>query len=245
MTTRLYLDFDVPCKGMLVTDIVLPRDETHYVHRVLRLSFGDSIHVFNATAGEWRCIISDVTKNHVTLRLKECVKSPCIEPVTCLVYAALKHDAMSILFEKATELGVTHFQPMMTDYAQKYNVQHDKVQRQLKQAVQQCERLRVPVLLPALRFDDVLVRYPNAYIALERSDSVPLIKALPTDNTCACTFIVGPEGGFSPREIALAEKSTVIPVSLGNTILRAETAAIVGLGVIHMGRLYTIHANSS
>ena len=231
MTTRLYLEFDASCKS-----IPLSREDAHYLVRVLRLKAGDVIHVFNETVGEWRCVLADVTKMDGMLYMQDCVRPPHNEPATYLVYAPLKHDAMAFLFEKATELGVTHFQPMITDHAQKYAMHADKVLRQLKQAVQQCERLSVPKVLPALRFDQIVAHYPDAYIALERCDAMPFIRALPTDTGLPCVFIVGAEGGFSPREVDFACKSTLVPVSLGRTILRAETAALVGLGAIHMAR---------
>ncbi len=232
MTTRLYLEFDAACKS-----IPLSRDDTHYLVRVLRLREGDVIHIFNATMGEWRCTLTDVTKVDGMLQLLDCVRLPQVEPVTYLIYATLKHDAMTFLFEKATELGVTHFQPMITDHAQKYAVHPDKVMRQLKQSIQQCERLSLPVILPTLRFDQVVTCYSKAYIALERSDAVPLLRALPSDSNKPCAFIIGAEGGFSPREVDLVAKSTLTIVSLGHTVLRAETAALVGLGAIHMARL--------
>ena len=98
MTTRLYLEFDVACKS-----IPLSREDAHYLLRVLRLKAGDVIHVFNAAVGEWRCVLADVTKMDATLYVQDCVRSPQTEPVTCLIYAPLKHDAMTFLFEKATE----------------------------------------------------------------------------------------------------------------------------------------------
>lgn len=232
--TRLYLDFTASGKTL-----VLPSDESHYLTRVLRLAAGDTVRVYNKRAGEWDAEIVTVTKSTCMLALQNCVRVPVVEPITKLVYAPLKHDAMAFLFEKATELGVTHLQPMVTDFAQKYNVHSDKVMRQLKQASQQCERLSVPTLLPVLTFDEVLRSCAgDVYMALERAEAKSFSSALcVNDATQSCTFIVGPEGGFSTREVALVNAcSSVVPVSLGRTVLRAETAAIVGMGAISMWR---------
>lgn len=232
--TRLYLDFTASNKTL-----VLPSDESHYLTRVLRLAVGDVIRVYNERAGEWAAEIVTVTKSACTLALQSCTRVTVAESMTRLVYAPLKHDAMTVLLEKATELGVTHLQPMVTDFAQKYNVHADKVARQLKQASQQCERLSVPVLLPVLTFDEVLRTCAgDVYMALERAEAKSLTDALSEkDATQMCTFIVGPEGGFSTREVTLANAcSGVVPVSLGRTVLRAETAAIVGMGAISMWR---------
>lgn len=232
--TRLYLDFTISDKTL-----VLANDESHYLTRVLRLAAGDTVRVYNERAGEWAVEIVTVTKSTCMLSLQNCVRVPVVEPITKLVYAPLKHDAMAFLFEKATELGVTHLQPMVTDFAQKYNVHADKVMRQLKQASQQCERLSVPDLLPVLAFDEVLRSCArNTYIALERAEAKSFSSALcANDATQPCTFIVGPEGGFSKREVALLNDFPgIVPVSLGRNVLRAETAAIVGMGAISMWR---------
>ncbi len=238
MTTRLYLAFDVFDKK-----IVLPSEEAHYLTRVLRLKVGDVVHVYNEQVGEWRAELSAITKSSCEVLLLHQVRESRAEPVTCLVYAPLKHDAMSFLFEKATELGVTHLQPMTTDFSQKYTLHTEKIMRQLKQASQQCERLSVPVLLAPIRFEDALREddqaiYGCRYIALERSDGLSLLSVLAKKEFIEpCTLIIGPEGGFSVREIDLINRMPgVQAVSLGKTVLRAETAAIVGLGAISMWR---------
>ncbi|MES2608557.1 MAG: RsmE family RNA methyltransferase [Pseudomonadota bacterium] len=232
--TRLYLDFTPSDKV-----IVLPAEESHYLTRVLRLKVGDIVHVYNERVGEWEVVLSEVTKSSCVLALQQQLRKAIVEPITRLVYAPLKHDAMAFLLEKATELGVTHLQPMVTDFAQKYAVHADKIERQLKQASQQCERLFVPVLLPPKAFDMVIRECGDgAYIALERADASSLAHVLAMkDVSEPCTFIVGPEGGFSSREVELIKSIPGIQVvSLGRTVLRAETAAIVGMGAISMWR---------
>jgi 16S rRNA (uracil1498-N3)-methyltransferase len=235
MTTRLYLDFTSADKT-----IALPVDESHYLTRVLRLKVGDIVHVYNEHAGEWSAVLSEVTKSLCVLTAQQQLRMPVAEPITRLIYAQLKHDAMTFLLEKATELGVTHLQPMATDFAQKYNVHIDKIVRQLKQASQQSERLSVPTLLPVMAFDAVVSAcYVDVtYIALERADVPSFTHALNKKEASEpCTFIIGPEGGFSHREVELVKRMPNIQqVSLGRTILRAETAAIVGMGAISMWR---------
>jgi 16S rRNA (uracil1498-N3)-methyltransferase len=221
--------------------IPLPVEECHYLLRVLRLKAGDEIIVYNEQAGEWSAALTDVTKTSCAVQLQRMLRQPFVEPITRLVYAPLKHDAMSMVFEKATELGVTHFQPIMTDFAQKYNVHADKVMRQLKQASQQCERLAVPELLEPMPFRAFLescVDGDYLFIAMERSDARSLTESLAAfDRSNSCTFIVGPEGGFSKAEKELVKRMPYVRcVSLGKTVLRAETAAIVGAGAIHMWR---------
>ncbi|MDP3371438.1 MAG: RsmE family RNA methyltransferase [Candidatus Paracaedibacteraceae bacterium] len=240
MTTRLYLSFQVNDKTQL-DKIVLPADECHYLLRVLRLKAGDEVVVYNERAGEWSGTLVNVTKSSCAVQLQKILRQPIVEPFTRLVYAPLKHDAMSLVFEKGTELGVTHFQPITTDFSQKYNVHNDKVTRQLKQASQQCERLSVPELLDPMPFSAFLESCAVeelVFIAMERSNARSFTETLARhDRSAPCTFIVGPEGGFSKAEKDLVERMPKIScVSLGKTVLRAETAVIVGAGAISMLR---------
>lgn len=240
MTTRLYLPFTIN-DNSTCAPYPLPPDECHYLLRVLRLKTGDAIHIYNEQAGEWKCTLTNVTKSSCNAQLEACIRKPEVEAITRLVYAPLKHDAMSFVFEKATELGVTHLQPITTDFAQKYNIQNEKVLRQLKQASQQCERLSLPIVYEPMPFAALIDSFnesDNVYIAMERSNAQSLSDAISKhDKQAPVTLIIGPEGGFSPLEKELIlQKSHITCVSLGLNILRAETAAIVGLGAISMWR---------
>ncbi|MDP5370168.1 MAG: RsmE family RNA methyltransferase, partial [Pseudomonadota bacterium] len=160
---------------------------------------------YNERAGEWSAVLSAVGKTSCVLTTQQQLRESADEPITRLIYAPLKHDAMAFLFEKTTELGVTHLQPMVTDFAQKYNAHADKIVRQLKQASQQSERLSVPTLLPVMTFDAVVqgCDADGAFSALERADVPSFMHVLANRGVSTpCTFIVGPEGGFSSREAA-------------------------------------------
>ncbi len=282
MTSRLYLVFDQSCKT-----ITLPAEDCHYLLRVLRLRDGDPIYIFNEHMGEWQATLVNVTKSSCSLRIDLLRRPPGGEPFTCLAFAPLKHDAMSYVYEKATELGVTHFQPLMTDYAQRYNQHPDKITKQLKQASQQCERLSIPTVMPAMRLDEFIKAleqncfYGKVYAAIERlegegsllqlfmgdrihrgekthvyagqNDSAANIEKKDrvdigtSEEDCseiktsvknaALTLLIGPEGGFSEREKKLIQGAgQVTAVSFGNTILRADTAAVVGLGCLGLLR---------
>lgn len=221
--------------------ISVPLDECHYLLRVLRLRDGDEIILYNEQVGEWLGTLTAVTKSSCAVQLEKILRQPFAEPVTRLVYAQLKHDAMSLVFEKGTELGVTHFQPVTTEFSQKYNVHSDKIVRQLKQASQQCERLSIPELLDPMPFSKFLescIEDELVFIAMERSNARSLTEMLRMhDRNTSCTFIVGPEGGFSSAEKELVQRMLHVNcISLGKTVLRAETAVIAAAGAISMWR---------
>jgi 16S rRNA (uracil1498-N3)-methyltransferase len=170
-----------------------------------------------------------------------------------LCFAPLKRARLKILFEKATEMGVTHLQPVLTEYTdvapRHAEEMMTKMERGLVEAAEQCERIGVPEVLPAMTFDALLEEERDGggrlYICRERGGARPIMEVLERDSKeinedrkngkkeehrGTPSIVIGPEGGFSPRELA-AMKGHPRLVSLGPSVLRAETAGLVAVGV--------------
>ncbi|WP_416756103.1 16S rRNA (uracil(1498)-N(3))-methyltransferase [Mycoplasma aquilae ATCC BAA-1896] len=154
-----------------------------------------------------------------------------------LAISVIKLDRFEWALQKATELGVTKIIPMLTQYTQhdlvkynKFESKYDRFQTILQNAAEQSFRNKIPQLAPLTKFEDVIkTNGITKYIAHEKiATSVALPQPIDQD----VLFLVGPEGGFSEEEIALAQQYQVSPVSLGSRILRAETAAIYLLSQI-------------
>lgn len=130
---------------------------------------------------------------------------------------------MSFLIEKSVELGVTDFYPIISDHTENRKFNVDKLHRYMIEGAEQCERLTIPILHEAQSIDDIATLDTPIHCAMERQDK-PFF-APNTNQDIAC--LVGPEGGWSKREIELLLNApNIAPVSLGTNILRAETAAI-------------------
>ncbi len=132
---------------------------------------------------------------------------------------------MNFLIEKATELGVTDFQPIFCERTNSHRLNIERLIKNSHEASQQCERLDVPKVHAPLGLREFLNKLPDNvqwYAALERSDSDPVAIEFPAG------FVIGPEGGWSVQEQGMLKKCAR-PISLGKNILRAETAAIVCL----------------
>ncbi|WP_416755330.1 16S rRNA (uracil(1498)-N(3))-methyltransferase [Mycoplasma sp. VS42A] len=154
-----------------------------------------------------------------------------------LAISVIKLDRFEWALQKATELGVSKIIPMLTQYTQhdlvkynKFESKYDRFQTILQNAAEQSFRNKIPQLAPLTKFEDVIKTDGiTKYIAHEKiATSVALPQPIDQD----VLFLVGPEGGFSEEEIALAQQYQVSPVSLGSRILRAETAAIYLLSQI-------------
>lgn len=220
-------------KPNLKADILLTEDESHYICNVMRRSVGDSFSFFNDMDGEWLMTLTHISKKRTEARFDKLIRSPINQQnQLALTIGILKHDAMSLVIEKATELGVTHIWPLITDHCQSSSAwRHDRYAKIAQHATQQCERLDIPFIDAPKTLEQWLYTMPDDFswcAAIERLDH-PKDKLKYKNG-----IIVGPEGGFSQAEKELfLGHSDISSISLTSTILRAETAAIYGIALIH------------
>ncbi len=202
----------------------------HYLQRVMRRRTGDAVLVFNGRDGEWRARLA-VERRAVTATIEERMRPPAAPSGPLLAMALVKRAALETVVEKACELGARAIQPLATEHGVVDRLNRERLGAIAIEAAEQSERLTVPDILEPRGLADWLAAragVPPLYAALERAAAVPLTAVdAPGD------LLVGPEGGFSPAErAALLAHPGVVPVGLGSQVLRAETAAIVGLGVL-------------
>lgn len=238
--TRLYLNESLEAKR----ELTLNPDHSHYLARVLRYQLDDIVNVFNENNGEWQSKVTQITKKAVVIQIEQQLRLPNPTRPLWLAFAPLKNDAMGFLIEKATELGVTHLQPILTERCNTQRLNLERLQKNAIEASQQCERLDVPVVLEAVS----LVSWDKResiewYVALERADAEPIQKVLQQSKTSAWGFIIGPEGGFTSQEVTLFSKDKITPINLGPRILRAETAALYVLAIAGSIKDTLTHSN--
>lgn len=212
----------------------LPENQTHYLKNVLRKSEGDQVRFFNARDGEWLGEITKTHKKSIDLVIKEQIATqPEGEKEVHLYFAPLKKNRMDILIEKAVELGVTHLHPIITARTEVRKINEERVVAQILEAAEQCERFFIPTLLPIRPVTKALAGAQNdIFICLERASDTHIDSK---HFESGCGFVIGPAGGFEEEEIdTLLKQQNIKPLSLGATIYRAETAAIVCL--VHAGR---------
>jgi len=212
-------------------DITPSVAQAHYLGTVMRQGVGDQLRLFNGTEGEWLARIAAIRKDKATLTVESELRPQAPEPDLWLAFAPLKRDATDFVVQKATELGASALLPVFTERTNTARVNLDRLRATAVEATEQCERLTVPEIHPPVPLATLLANWPRnraLFVAMERDETTPL---LPTDGPAA--LLVGPEGGFSTQDRVLMEKTVAcIGVSLGPRILRAETAAIVGLALL-------------
>lgn len=221
-------------KGAQVT---LHNNAAHYVSTVLRLNAGDSVALFNRTDGEWRASIASTRKKEVTLVVEECLRPgasqrpPSARGIDLIVcFAPIKGGRMETILEKATELGATVLQPVITARTIVDKVNLARAEAIAREAAEQCERIDWPEIREPVKLLNLLADWPSDLPLIygdESGGSASISTLSPWGRGKAWAILVGPEGGFTPDEFAaLARAKAAIGVGLGPRILRADTAVI-------------------
>lgn len=217
-------------------ELALTPAQAHHIGHVLRRAPGAALLAFNATDGEFAAELTALRKDRGAIRLGERLRAPEPEPELRALVAALKREAMDWAVEKATELGATLIQPVLTRRCVAGHSNTDRLSAIARAAAEQCERLSIPRVAEARPLHAVLDAWDSAplLVAAERREARPIHDIFET-LTAPCGFLVGPEGGFERVELDdLARRPFVSLATLGPRILRAETALVAGLGAISL-----------
>ena len=234
-------------KALLQEELVITGGDAHHLGRVMRARAGDRILVADdeSKVGEYE--LTGFTESSVSMRLVQYVEERTESPVEIVMAQCLpKGDKLDLIVQKATELGVNVIVPLASDNcvvrydSKKAQARQEKWQKIADEAGKQCGRSRLPVVMPVQPFKAWLRE-----AAAEQGDAVAVcmcyenelqqgMKDFLQGQRAAKRFVViiGPEGGFSLAEAALAKELGIASVSLGTRILRAETAAISVAAVI-------------
>ena len=212
--------------------VILAEAQSKYLLRVMRLEEGAIVRVFNGRDGEWRCALVIHGKKAI-LEPVERMRAQTTALDLTLMFAPIKKTRTDFIVEKASELGVRTLQPVITEYTQTNRVRTDRLQALVIEAAEQTERMDIPEVRDAAKLSDCLAIWDSStplYNCDEGSTARPMVQALKDVKQKAVGLLVGPEGGFSPRERdMLRALDFVIPVTLGPRILRAETAIVSAL----------------
>lgn len=233
-TRRVRLHVDAPIGAG--ADVALGPDQAHYLLRVMRLSAGDPLYVFNGRDGEWRAEIVTASRRDCLVTAKEQTRAPDSGHGPWLACAAVKRAALDLIVRQATELGIAVLLPVITARAVPERINKDRLARIAAEAAEQSERITVPAILDALALERLAEAWPanrTLLVADETGSGLPLA-TLSADaaGPDGWGLLIGPEGGFAPGELdGLRKLPFVCPVGLGPRVLRAETAAAAGLAL--------------
>lgn len=211
----------------------LGEKHSHYLGHVLRLQAGDRLQVFNGKDGEWLAEISELRKKKGALTLLEQRREQGPEPDLWLVFAPIKHKATEYLAQKATELGVSVLQPVITRHTAVTRVNTERLRANAIEAAEQCERLTVPDVREPVKFDRLFGDWPQDRRLVygdETGEGLPVKEALTEARPGKWAALTGPEGGFAAEELDFLRRMPgSLGAGLGPRVMRADTAAVAAL----------------
>lgn len=222
---RLHVDQSLGAEKI----VPLPEAQAHYLRNVLRKNAGDQLRLFNEKDGEWLAVLSATEKKSAIAICQQQLRGPQTSAHQIhLLFPPLAKDRLDFLIEKAVELGVTDLHPLTTQRSEIRKLNDARVKAQIIEAAEQCERHDIPALHEMSDLPGILSNWDETvtlYAALERTDAQPLAA-----HKGPCALLIGPPGGFSEDEkVMLGALPFVHAVTLGERILRTETAALYGL----------------
>ncbi|MFH1457904.1 MAG: RsmE family RNA methyltransferase [Candidatus Omnitrophota bacterium] len=212
------------------------KDTVHHIRDVLRLQKNDGLIVFDKTGHEYIGEIEKLSERHIILRVKE-KKGGRLQKTFSLTFACAipKNSRMDDIIDKLTQLGVDRMIPCKTKHTvvafdrQKAIARHERWNKIGRSASEQSKRNTVPVIDPVKDFRELICEAKNFDLKLIptlRGRRVRLKDALRAKPPKNMLVVIGPEGDFSEEEVRLARAAGFIPVSLGERVLRVETAAV-------------------
>ncbi len=235
---RFYVPEPIIKKGMLT----VTGDEVKHIRKVLRLGTGDRISIFDGSGMEYEGAIAEVTPSSVVIKIHDTSPSKKESHLEItLAQSILKSEKMDYLIQKATELGVNALVPFVSSRSVPLLEESKKVERTLRwekiaiEASKQCGRSIPPKIGPFQGYAEMLQSLSKDHLRLilwEREGERMKEVLRRFSGQRRITFIVGPEGGFSVEEVEQAKREGFIPLSLGNRILRAETASLCLLSIL-------------
>lgn len=236
--------FFLPSLTLSSSPVRFPDDTARQIRSVLRLKPGERVLALDNQGNEYELELVQVDASAVLGEVRG--RRPAVgEPAARLIlYIGLtQREKFEWILQKCTEVGVSAFAPFISSRslvqdARDGQKKHDRWQKILQEAAEQSGRGRIPELRLPVKFEQALAQVRTetglALIAWEDEHTTGLKQALSPAPHPAMRFgvFIGPEGGFSAEEVALARQAGLLPVSLGLRILRMETAAVVAAALV-------------
>lgn len=229
-TPRLFVD-EALAEGR---ELRIDGGQAHYLINVMRLKAGDPVKLFDDRTGEYLATISGVGKRDLAMTVEAKLRGREAAPDLWLCQALVKKDRLDWIAEKACELGIARFQPVLTARCVVDKVKEDRLRSQMIEAAEQCERTALPEIGDLAKLDALLRAWPadRSLLFCDERGGDDILPLLQSGGHGKAAILIGPEGGFTDTEnAAIRAHPAAVPVSLGPNILRADTAAVAAVSV--------------
>lgn len=217
----------------------LPEEESHHAVKVLRLVEGDPVELVDGRGNYYTAEISFAHHKKCEVRILEKIEN--YNPLPCHIHIAIaptkNMDRIEWFAEKVTEIGVGEITPLLCDHSERKVIKIDRLEKIVVSAMKQSKKATMPTLNEMCSFKQFMKQYKDfagkKYIAhCYEQDKKSLVKDYVKGNDAI--VLIGPEGDFSEEEVRLAIENGFVPVTLGESRLRTETAGIAACHTIHV-----------
>jgi 16S rRNA (uracil1498-N3)-methyltransferase len=220
--------------------------QINHIVNALRLKIGDKVVLFDEQRYEYRAVIQNISGKNIIFKIKNKTRAMIANKLNITLACALpKKSKFDDIIDKLTQLGVNRIIPMLTE---RVIVKLDKAKEESRQkrwqkialsASQQSQRSNLPIIDKVKSIHQVLSESKEFDLKLipHLGDNRETLKDILSHNYKNIIILIGPEGDFTPFEVALAKKAGFIPITLGSNVLRVETAAVAITSILTLGAL--------
>ena len=222
-----------PASLLLNLNSKLDKSQSHYVNKVMRIKVNETFSLFNSN-GEWEAKVKEIAKGMVEFTITKQIRHKENSKEVWLAFSPIRSNYFNFMIQKATELGVTKFLPIIFDRTIVRKINNERLEKIIIEASEQSNRINIPSIEKAQNLKNFLSKYKNKidliFTDLNTENKKLDIKKVKNIPIC---IIIGPEGDFSEKERKeILAFEGVKPIKINENILRSETAAISTLSII-------------
>jgi 16S rRNA (uracil1498-N3)-methyltransferase len=215
-----------------LSEIRIDGAQAHYLISVMRVKAGTRLKLFDDIGGEWLAEVAMLGKRDLILNLLGHLRPRETVPDLWLAAAPIRRARYDWVAEKACELGVARFVPVLTRRAIVDKVKDDRLRAHMIEAAEQCGRTALPEIAPQIALKDWLPTLSGRTLFFADEDGGAPFAAAIAAHPRPAAILIGPEGGFDDTERALiVAHPSAVAISLGPRILRADTAAVAAVAI--------------
>ncbi len=229
--TRIFVEKKISLNLLLY----IKGKQLHFLKNVIRVKINDQIDVFDGITGEWTTKVLSINRDNIVLKIIDLNKKITENYDVWLLFAPIKSHRMGIAVQKATELGVTRIIPCITEFTNSKKINLKNLNDNAIEASEQSKRMDVPQIDKGINLKEILQNWPKDRKLIfcdEKFNDKTIFDTLFELKVSVkkIALLIGPEGGFSDTERDIIKKNVnVLSVSLGNKVLRSDTAITVAL----------------
>lgn len=231
--------FYVNPENIHANTLYITNGQVHHLKDVMRVKQGNKIIALDGKGKEYTGIVTSISSGQIEVKISKIKQMKEKKYHIHLVQSIPKKDVMDSIIQKATELGVDEITPIISAHTiVKIKDDTKKIERWNRiviESVKQCNRMDTPLINPIKSFKQVLdtLQEDTLCIIASTSGKRQLVKQALHNNTHNnITILIGPEGDFTPEEVETAIDKGCVPVSLGDIVLRCDTAAMLLIGLV-------------